>query len=1110
MRRPFWLVSLSLMTLWHLYGQTANHIVISEVYGGGGNSGSTWKNDFIELYNPTNGPVDLGGWSVQYSSATQSTWQVTPLQGTIQPKGYYLIKEAQGTGGTQDLPSPDVSGTISMSGTNGEVALVRKTSAISGKNDPDVVDFIGYGSGSQFEFEGSAAAPALTNTTSAERKASAASTAASLAQGGTEEKAGNGWDSDNNANDFVAQSTINPQNSASPKEPISSALAGIGSAAVVPSVLKVDTALSVSLVIRGSAAGTITNIKIPHAPPFDWTGISVDVDVSGGAPGTAVLGADTLLVRALTIGANDSVLITIGGLSAPDTTLNVTFRIETGAGSDSTAPISSLPRLLLYGSPRPIAEMRVNDSQGVPVNLQKLATVRGIVTVSDQFGSPGFLQDASGGIAIYDNVFVNTVRIGDEVTLTGTVTQFNGLTELENVTLHQIHSSGNDVTPVIVTASQIANDGLNGIEIYEGVLVQLNRVSVRDTLDRPIATWQVLPGYSGANYRLRDSSGTCVVLIDKDVYLADASAPSSEFDIVAVVGQFVPVPPYVGGYQLQPRSRLDVLSSGPLIIVQPYESDITATSLRINWGTATSGSSFVTYRSTRTSEVTILGDTTKRTLHAVTLSGLLPATTYDVQVFSVSGADTSYSNHRIVSTASQGSSGAMNVYFNKSVNVALAQVDTAKGNSNLLDQLLQRINAAQKSIDCALYSISGSVGQSVANALVQAKNRGVSVRLIIEKDNLGGGTGTTIYQRIAPAGIPWIADNFDAVNAGAGLHHNKFLVFDYRGGTADKIWVWTGSWNLTDPGTADDMQNAIEIQDEALAGAYTLEFNEMWGSESETPSALTARFGARKRDNTPHVFNIGGTPVELYFSPSDRTTSAIMKTVSRAQHSVNVALLTFTRSDIASTLTAKKDGGLKVRVLLDNNADIGTQFGFLTSAGIEVRLDPCTAGLLHHKYAVVDAELNGLSQYVITGSHNWTNSAENSNNENTLIIQSNRIANQYLQEFAARYKEAGGTDNIVVRVTQGAETPEGFGLWQNYPNPFNGMTNVEFRIANFEFVRLKVFDVLGREVAVLINEQTPRGNHRVIWNASSLPSGTYFYQLQASDRIETKKMMLLK
>lgn len=101
----------------------AGGVVISQVYGGGGNSGATLKHDFVELYNRTAAPVDVTGWSVQYASSTGTTWQRTSLTGTIAPGGHYLIQQAQGAGGTAALPTPDATGTIAMSATAGKVVL---------------------------------------------------------------------------------------------------------------------------------------------------------------------------------------------------------------------------------------------------------------------------------------------------------------------------------------------------------------------------------------------------------------------------------------------------------------------------------------------------------------------------------------------------------------------------------------------------------------------------------------------------------------------------------------------------------------------------------------------------------------------------------------------------------------------------------------------------------------------------------------------------------------------------------------------------------------------------------------------------------------------------
>jgi hypothetical protein len=85
-----------------------------------------------------------------------------------------------------------------------------------------------------------------------------------------------------------------------------------------------------------------------------------------------------------------------------------------------------------------------------------------------------------------------------------------------------------------------------------------------------------------------------------------------------------------------------------------------------------------------------------------------------------------------------------------------------------------------------------------------------------------------------------------------------------------------------------------------------------------------------------------------------------------------------------------------------------------------------------------------------------------------------------------------------------------FVLYQNYPNPFNPTTNIEFRIADFGFVSLKVYDVLGNEVATLVDEYRPVGKYKVEFDAYELPSGIYFYQLQAGEIIQSKKMSLVK
>jgi predicted extracellular nuclease len=179
---------------------SSSSAVISEVYGGGGNSGATLTRDFVELANRSTNAYALNGYSIQYLPASPSAgsqWQVTALNGSLPAGGTYLVSEAAGSGGTTSLPTADATGSISMAAASGTVALVKSTTALTCKTtadcsaDPDVIDLVGYGTAVVRE---GTAAPTASNSTSVSR-------AASLA------------DTDNNSADFTA-GTPTPTNSA--------------------------------------------------------------------------------------------------------------------------------------------------------------------------------------------------------------------------------------------------------------------------------------------------------------------------------------------------------------------------------------------------------------------------------------------------------------------------------------------------------------------------------------------------------------------------------------------------------------------------------------------------------------------------------------------------------------------------------------------------------------------------------------------------------------------------------------------------------------------------------------------------------------------------------
>src|SRR5205085_2674434 len=166
-------------------------LVISQVYGGGGNVCAPWHNDFVELFNPTNSPISFAGWSVQYASATGiftgTNNQVTVITGTVQPHSYFLVQEAAGSGGGDPLPTPDATGNMAIASVAGKVALVNNATPLGcgsatnrcmppNPNYPSIVDLVGYGSNASSgsspptDWEGADAARAASNTSSVVRQ----------------------------------------------------------------------------------------------------------------------------------------------------------------------------------------------------------------------------------------------------------------------------------------------------------------------------------------------------------------------------------------------------------------------------------------------------------------------------------------------------------------------------------------------------------------------------------------------------------------------------------------------------------------------------------------------------------------------------------------------------------------------------------------------------------------------------------------------------------------------------------------------------------------------------------------------------------------------------
>lgn len=761
----------------------------------------------------------------------------------------------------------------------------------------------------------------------------------------------------------------------------------------------------------------------------------------------------------------------------------------------------------------PIISFTNNNSQGIPIDTGAFKTITGIVTVANEFGGPANVQDNTAGIAIFYTEFAGAATIGDSVIVTAKLSHFNGLTELVYSTFggtpsYTIVSGGHTVpAPIVVTLQQFVSQNWSGHEEYEGSLIRINGLTITGT-----GTFQ-----ANTNYNVTDATGTSQLRIDNNTNLVGTLIPTGPFDCIAAAAQFDTSPPYSSGYQFLPRFIADIIQSGgPVILTAPLESNINPTSVTLTWTTQSPGDSKLKYfRSDSLTQPVIFTDSvydgTQSTNHTFTLSNLQPGKIYYALAYSTNGIGTSISTPKYFSTASDPSStGKFEIYFNKSVDHSYAMPNNnAVGDVDLKERLGQRIDSARFSIDIAMYSFN-EVTQ-IKDKLINALIRGVRIRMVYDHRD---GNIQALVQDLINTGI-----RVQQRPQGSNIMHNKFFIFDARDNSSySDDWLWGGSANITNQQLYTDAQNVLFIQDQALCNTYTREFEEMWGSHNDINNPANARFGIAKSDNTPHLFNIKGKRIECYFSPTDNPSTVIENMIgNNTDHTIDFCILAFTRFQIANKMKTQYQPPMKmVRGVFDdaNGTDpssvypemkgIGGNFPWNPAA--PVYLDGVT-GQMHSKYILIDADFPESNPIVQTGSYNFSTAASIGNDENFLLIYDSLIANQYYQDFTMRYAQAGGT----IKVEQiSSEVPVNFILNQNYPNPFNPVTTISYSLPKSDYVTLKVFDALGREVATLVNEYQTAGSYNATFAANNISSGVYFYRIESNGIVMTKNMIVVK
>ncbi len=710
--------------------------------------------------------------------------------------------------------------------------------------------------------------------------------------------------------------------------------------------------------------------------------------------------------------------------------------------------LNTLFLLTVFLNAQTIAEIQGTGEDSPYLNQS--VTTSGVVTAKNNIAY--YIQDGAAirsGLYIYDNT--NAPAVGDLIEITGTIDEYYNLTELVNITNMTVISSGNTLPLPIELTTDEANQ-----EDYESVLVKV--AGECTNADLGFGEWE-----------LDDGSGPCRV---DDLFHVFAATEGVDFIVTG------PLHYSFDFFKIVPRDANDIVIDLPLYFtVSPSEKNITTSSLTVFWETNIASNTVLEYGLTPSFELGTLMDPPMTTTHEVFIDNLAPATIYYIKPYSQNGVDETPTSTLVMATASN-STGKIKAYFNHEVNHDVATISNAVYTESITDTIISYIDLSQNTLDITMYEAEN---QEIVDAINAAHDRGVVVRVI--SDDMGN---NAIFDNL-DAAIPLLKGNTE------GIMHDKFIIIDRD--DVENSWLMTGSMNHTVANLGWDFNNIICVQDQSLTKAYTLEFNEMWGTDAAQPDENNAKFGNQKTDNTPHKFNLNGIPAELYFSPSDNATAHIISAIDAAQDDLAFAVLVFTENTLGNAVLDAHNRDVNVLGIIDYVEFNGSEYNYLLNNGVNVMDYQNDDGsqwpdgpTLHHKYAIIDYETGSENPLLITGSHNWTASAESIHDENILLIYDAEVANWYYQEFHARFFGVVATKDL----------PFTGNLIKAFPNPVREILDLEVSKKGI----IQIFDLLGRKV---FEQKVGEGNQFL--QVEKLISGTYFLKFYTENNQQILKIV---
>lgn len=705
--------------------------------------------------------------------------------------------------------------------------------------------------------------------------------------------------------------------------------------------------------------------------------------------------------------------------------------------------------VLAMGSMPLFGQLSLSEVRLLPPG--SVVTTTGTISSGDEFGFVRYMQDAEAGIAMYSDDLSSTSP-GDSIIVTGVLSTYRGEVQVSPVFSFQVVSKGR---PVGIRTIENFKD--HSFSQFESRKVVLPCAAINSCESELASGW----------YELYDQWGNIIRL-----WVAD-DHPVEGFPLfdrpVTVEGIWTK---FEDQYQLSLQQVSDA-SEGNCHYIPPAHLAFSQGLPSITWDQVPSG----------ITEVRFGADSLDTSVSIGLWSGdltfspdfLLPGKIYKARLMQADVLGNTYHSPEVLFAVPNMDAPAIDIIFNRSVNVAYSDgsAPLATGSSAIETDLVKRIDEVRSTLDIAMYNTGRA---SIVQAVTRAVQRGVVVRYIADDETSNGALDGQLSFPVL-------------FRSGDGIMHNKFVIGDVADST--RAWLWTGSTNLSTNQLSSDPNHAYVIRDQALAANYLREFEEMWGMLADRSDA---RHGDYKTNNTAHLFQVGEAVIESWFSPSDETNCRIIESLQSADHQALIGLLLLTREDIVQEIIRLHQAGIDTRVILEDEETSTFALALLKQAGVPVVThDP--SPIFHHKYAIIDEGYPDSDPQVITGSHNWTWSADNINDENTLIIHDQTVTNIFRQEYEARWGELSPTS------LDRTEVP---GL-NVYPNPASTIIHIENpRVSPCGVELINVHGQIVDQFPLAGNEQK-----QVALNGD-IPSGVYVVRFRWLDQQVASRVVVIE